>query len=197
MTQLNKNILSCELSKVWNESMTNYCVKTTAHIIEYKNQIYTIDKPRIKTDLCYGYGLNGITNEEEMQAAFRQADKAREDETIFIKENLSEINYIIKSLNSIREEMGRKWVKGDHPRYLIYTRPKYNTQPEDCRLYSYQVIDTFRETPPKGAEVADIRLVDLLIIAYKQVMKDFGERLKKYLARYGTKKLHIWTYLVD
>lgn len=192
-----KNFYIAELWKAWQDKkMVDHCTKSAAFIIEHKDKFYTIDKPTIETNFCFGYGLYGSSTEEEEAEAEATAEAARKSEEYFMSRNLNPINEQIEKLTKIREEMRLNWAKGSHPRYMIATGAQYYGQPEDCKLYYYSVVDTFGGRI-NGEICEDITLIDKLITGYEQVKQDFTKRLKTYLKRHGTSKIKTWSYLRD
>lgn len=59
-----------ELKKAWNDDkMVKYCSKSTAFVIEHNGALYGIEKPKIETSFCFGYGINGIADTEQERTA--------------------------------------------------------------------------------------------------------------------------------
>lgn len=191
-----KTIYQEELKKVWNEKMVKFCLKTTAYIIEFHGKLFTIEKPTIKKNFCFGAGYNGTTNDEEWDAANEMVNVATSDESYFISENLKEINHWLKTLNEIKEEMGHKWAKNNYPRFIIETGPSYYKQPADCKLRYFCVTDTLRDKR-RGDLCEDVELINSLIVGYEEVKKQFEKRLANYLRRYGLSKINAWSYISD
>lgn len=67
-----------ELKKAWNDDkMVKYCSKSTAFVIEHNGALYGIEKPKIETSFCFGYGINGIADTEQERTAEVMAETAR------------------------------------------------------------------------------------------------------------------------
>ena len=66
-----KELYQKEAAAYWKDkSMTDYCVKKAAYIVELEDGKYTIiDKPTISKDFCFGYGYCGVSTEEDYQEA--------------------------------------------------------------------------------------------------------------------------------
>lgn len=192
-----KALYTAELWKAWNdEKMVDHCTKSTAFIIAHNGALFGIEKPKIETRFCFGYGLYGSSSIEEEEEAEATAEAARKSEEYFISRNLEPINQWIDNLIKIREDMRLNWADGSHPRYMIATGAQYYGQPEDCKLHYYSVVDTFGGRI-NGEICEDITLIDKLITGYEQVKQDFTKRLKTYLKRHGTSKIKTWSYLRD
>lgn len=193
-----KSIYTEELKKAWNDDkMVKHCSKSTAFVIEHNGALYGIEKPRIETRFCFGYGMNGITDTEQEEAAESMAAMAQKSKEYFINQNLEGLNRWIESLQKILDEMGENWAEGSHPRYMIETGAHYYGQTEDCRLRYYSIVDTFSGIRRGGEICNDTELVKKLIAGYEEVKAEFIKRLNSYLKRYGMSKVETWSYLID
>lgn len=186
-----------ELKKAWrDENMVQYCSKQTAFVIEHKGALYGIEKPRIETSFCFGFGMYGITDTDEENAADDMAKKASESREYFINQNLENLNRWISTLQKILEDMGRNWAEGSYPHYMIETGAHYHGQTEDCKLRYYSVFNTY-DGKCRGEMCHDAELLEKLIAGYEEVKKGFLKRLNTYLKRYGLSKVKSWSYLRD
>lgn len=192
-----KTLYTEELRKVWgnDEGMVKFCAKETEYVIEHDGYLYNIEKPRIKTDFCFGYGYSGISTSEDEENAYSCAAVAQKSEEYFIEQNLADIDDRIKAYKCAKEFMNREWSEGEHPRHLIKIRKHYSRQPLDCKLRVLDLVDTYYFSD--NNEVASLELIDKLIAGYEEVKKSFTKRLQTYLKRYGLSKVRSWTYLVD
>lgn len=182
-----------ELKKMWrDEKMVEHCSKTTAYVIEHDGKLYDIEKPKIETDFCFGYGMNGVSNTDDYNEAATAAENAKRNREYFINQNLENINRWIENLSDILENLKR----GDYQRYVIKTGKKYYRQSDDCKLAGYSIADALAG---KNSDemCSDIELLEKLIAGYEQVKADFEKRLNAYLKRYGMSKVRTWSYLVD
>lgn len=192
-----KPVLEKELVKVWGENdshMTQYCMKEAAYIIELSDgSILTIDKPSIKKDFCFGYGMYLRATDEEQAAADRMARHAQTNADYFIEQNLQPLN---EAINRLRAEHKN-----------VYTYLHYIGQTEGDLLKSYVVTREW-ETPDNEFDnrvfwnLKDIKQLDsddieLIIAGLEEVKKSFIKRLNTYLKKYGLSKINAWTYLVD
>lgn len=188
-----------ELKKAWNDDkMVKYCSKSTAFVIEHNGALYGIEKPKIETSFCFGYGINGIADTEQERTAEAMAETARKSKEYFINQNLENLNRWIKSLQKILDDMGKNWAEGSNPRYMIETGEHYSGQKEDCRLRYYSIVDTFNTfNGTMGKICNDTELIKKLIAGYEEVKTEFIKRLNTYLKRYGMSKVKTWSYLSD
>lgn len=191
-----KPVLEKELRKVWgnDERMTSYCMKEAAYIIELSDgSILTIDKPRIKKDFCFGYGMYLQCTDEDFRRADGMREKAEKDVNYFMEKNLEEINGKIQALKQDRKN--------------VYTSLHYLGQEPGDLLKSYLVTREW-ETPDNEFDnrvfwnLKDIKQLDnddiaLIIAGLEEVKKSFIKRLNTYLKKYGLSKINAWTYLVD
>lgn len=190
-----KTLYSDELRKAWeDEEMQKFCLKQAAYIIEYDGGLFEIEKPRIKKDFCFGAGRYANATDEEIAEAEAMSEHARTSEQYFIAENLKETNRMIRQLTNIAEDMRKDWVRGNHPHYMVEIAPHYYGQTEDCKLKSFNIINTYERD---GSYCEDVDFIEMLVNGYKKVKEDFTKRLKTYIKRYGTSKVNSWTYLVD
>ena len=191
-----KAVYTEELKKAWDtDELVKHCSKSTAFVIEHDGALYGIEKPRIETCFCFGYGINGISNSEQEQEAEAMAETARKSKKYFINQNLEHLNRWIESLKEILGDMGKNWAEGSHPQYMIETGERYIGQKEDCRLRYYSIVDTFSGT--RGEICNDTELIKKLLAGYEEVRADFIKRLNTYLKRYGLSKVKTWSYLSD
>ena len=189
-----KPILEKELSKVWDEHMKNYCMKETAYIIELSDgSILPIEKPRIKKDFCFGYGMYLQATDEDYKRADNMRKAAETNTDYFINQNLEPLERQLKAL------------KEEHKN--VYTSLRYNDEQEGDLLKSYLVTREW-ETPENDFDnrvfmgLRDVKKisdddVNLIIEGLEEVKKAFIKRLNTYLKRYGLSKVNAWTYLVD
>ena len=192
-----KAVYTEDLKKAWDtDEMVKHCSKSTAFVIEHDGALYGIEKPRIETSFCFGYGINGISDSEQEQEAEAMAETAQKSADYFISQNLKIIDEWIERLNEILDDMGKNWAEGSHPRYMIATGEKYTGQQEDCKLRYYSIVNTFNEVV-HGEICEDAELVKKLLAGYEEVRADFIKRLNTYLKRYGLSKVKTWSYLRD
>lgn len=183
-----------EMRTYWENDagMMKHLKTTTAAVVELENgDLIPIDKPRIETRFCFGYGLYGRSTEEEYNDAEKMRQHAETSRDYFIKENLKGIEETIKEL------------KDDS--FEVYTALAYIGQAEGTKTKSYHITRLCNNPEYNPAwwanykELAKMTTADRgrLIKAYEEVKQDFIKRLNTYLKRYGLSKVDTWTYLVD
>lgn len=186
-----------ELKKEWDDAkMVEYCKKNTALVVEHGGMLYPIERPSIETSFWYGYGWNGRSSEEEEAWASASVETALTSEEHFIEHNLEDLNRTIAKLNEALDGLGKNWVPGDHPRFMVVTGRSYAGDDGSTRICYATVVDTFR--PLGNAEPCfDKTLVRKMIAGYEEVREGFVKRLRTYLKRYGLSKISVNTYLRD
>lgn len=184
-------------AEVWPKSpkMQEFARKQVGYIIELSNgKIICVDKPSIKKDFCFGYGMYLRSTDEEEDIAFSMAQKAKTDPSYFLEQNLQNFNLRIEQLRSVVD-----WKKE------VYIFANYCGQPADSSLVSYTITDIF-EGPKlrpecwkryEGLQKLGDEDIQRIINGLEEAKKAFEKRLNTYLKKYGLSKLNVWTYLVD
>lgn len=183
-----------EMADYWRNDpgMMKHFRTTTAAVVRLDNgDLIPIDKPRIETKFCFGYGLYGRSTEEEYNDAENMRQHAETSKQYFIAENLKGIEETIKDL------------KDDS--FEVYTALAYIKQDETTKTKSYHLTRIFNNpeyNPAWWANYKELqKMTDAdrqkLITAYEEVKQQFIKRLNTYLKRYGLSKIDTWTYLVD
>lgn len=181
-------------TEVWPNSpkMQDYAEKNFCYGVELDNgDIYVIDKPYIKKDFCFGYGMNGICDNDDMDRAGNMAQHAATSEEYFIKQNLEEIDRRLELLKDSR--------------YVGYKYCAYAGQEHGSKLKAYTIChlcDGPEYDPSRWNRLIDVeRLteneINSLIEGYGATKAIFTKRLNTYLKRYGLSKVNTWTYLRD
>ena len=181
-------ILGCESWK-GDLKMLEYFDKSISRVVELADgSLIAIDKKSIETRFCFGYGQNGISDDEDKERAHNMAHYAKTQQDYFISENLKNFSWEYEKLKAEPDNM--------------YLGVKYYRSPEDSKVKSLQYFDWWNwENLNSESKAKLIKLspddVQKLIEAYEIERKNFEKRLNAYLKRYGTSKLNVWTYLVD
>ncbi len=179
---------------VWadSESMQKYAEKQFYVGVELDNgDLYVIDKPSIKKDFCFGYGMYGCDWDNDYDRAAKMMQHAQTNEDYFINENLSEINRRITELQD--------------DRYEAYKYLNYCSQPSGSKLKAYtlcHLCDNPEYNPGRWSNLKDLEKmtedeINALVNGYEEAKTMFTKRLNTYLKRYGLSKLNVWTYLRD
>lgn len=191
MKNTNKDLME----KVTNEFMKiskgcltiDYWLKNHCGFVELDGgYIFFIDKPRIETRFCFGYGWYAQSTEEEEKEALKQAENARKFE-YFYKENIDKIQNKIDLLNN-----------EDYKHFLFASYVNENclmVEVSGCKWFELEN----RYNNCKDCIVRELTQDDKeKIIAALEVEKEkFSKRLKTYWKKYQDTKLTIWTYNRD
>ena len=180
-----KELFLQEVTRKWGEgsSMIDYCVKKSAYVVELEDgDILSIDKPTIETRFCFGYGYCGISTESDRKSASASAQNARTNADYFKEENLKGID---EWLNLLKDDSAR-----------LFKLVNYYGVPEDFKLKEIRHYNLW-DSVPNNAKMLTPNERQAIIKGYEEVRAKFEKRLNTYLKRYGTSKIHSWTYLVD
>lgn len=183
-----KELLKNEYELIWENDpkMVNYCMKKAAYVVEIKTEKETyyleFEKPEIQKEFCFGYGLNGITNAEEMKEALENADTARNSYEWFINANLKQIE---ESIEFFRNEENIVAA----PAYYKHDRKIVSVHSKRTHINYYNNLPIIKELNEQEKQE--------IINGWEVVKQDFMKRLNIYLKRYGLSKVNSWTYLVD
>ena len=204
--KVDRDMLRAEFAKAWNsQRMIDYCVNKVAAYAELPGgELITVDKQSIETQFCFGE--SGYDAED----ARKMAAHARTSCDYFKEENMRAYRDMIKALEEAKTMEGRQ----------VATLPKrghYNGQTADCRLRFVEwkrlseVLDDLggsaflAELPGKTIKEGDYweykiltaDEIDTLLNAWKQAAAAHEKKVDAYLKRYGTSKVHSWTYWRD
>ena len=194
-----------EYRKTWGDDskMMDYCMKKIDVIVPLENGgIIVLDKPSIETQFCYGYGYCGMSTEEEIDGASRCAAAIREEDN-FKEENLRDLNEHIETIKHLkkREFSNMKeftwWVDRDYNLTALVLQNSYEDTPG---LYNYGFASWDRLEYLRGKGRAfnpTEKDIENIIAGLEEQKRRFEKRLNTYLKKYGTSKLHTWTYLRD
>lgn len=201
-----------EIREFWiNEGETNeglkmldyYCKNYPLAVRLNDGRIIFCERERIETYFCFGYGYNGMYDEESYDRATDAQRAARNDENYFISENMA----------GIRAKVARAKGK-EHPGYGVggseycYTLQREREGSKVVELYFF---DVSKETL-KGMDFCQHHLTPAQIDRLqpvegedrKRVIKLYEteeanrfKRVQTYLKKYGLSKLRTWTYQRD
>ena len=147
---------------------------------------YKVEKQDIKKSFCFGYGYCGVIDAEEERKANNNAKLMRENEDLFIKENLEKINGRIEF---VKENLNKNFYG-----LFNYTDKRIDLQNEEN--YYYFVIN--RKIYKQGDFILLTEEDKHLILEGLELEKaSFIKRLNTYLKRYGLSKVRTRSYLVD
>lgn len=184
-----------ECKKFWGEGsdMIDYCRKKAVAIVQLTSGAYfVIDKPCIQTHFCFGYSTDYTGHEQSDAEVARRAFKSSQQ--AFKNANLSDIDRIIEKLEEYRADrcVFKKPMIGAN----YHARNGYVPAIHSIQWTDYYVNPEERLIKEGYTLILDADL-DAIISAYKEVREGFVKRIDRYLKRYGTSKLHTWTYWRD
>lgn len=165
-----------------NGKTDNYYKFLTKHystLLRLSNgEIVGIEKTKIKTNFCFGYGFCGISSDEEENAAARMAVRAEQDKNYFIEKNIEPLNNIIESFQDERNIAAL------------------------CDGVDVGSVGTFRKWDADRIKLYKAKpLTDEDRSAYIEALQEekaaFMKRLQAYLKRFGLSKIKSWSYLCD
>ena len=201
---IDKDELRRQFSKAWNsQSMIDYCVKNTAAVAKLPTgELLTIERQSIETSFCFGESGYDYDDAQKM------AQHARTSEDYFKRENMQ---YFARFLQNIDDA-----AEFNRVALVIYTDGKYSGQSSDCALRNFgfarisEVIDAcggsckLDELPGReliisclSCRVATAEEIAIIREAVQTAAKAHEKRVDAYLKRYGTSKVHSWTYWRD
>ena len=195
----NKEMLHNEFSKIWeSERMTSYCTNKAATMaILPDGGIVTVDKQTINKDFCFGESGYDADDAEEA------AQHARTSQDYFLSQNMASFKHWISDLEDARDENGR---------YKLHILDAhYIGQTKDCKIRGIEFVRTTAVLEDIGpaflkdlygiefgkGHLATIEEIDAILEAYKEAAADHEKKVRSYLKRYGTSKVHAWTYWRD
>lgn len=203
-----KEEVRAEFAKAWaSQKMVDYCTnKTAAVAVLPSGQWITVDKRGIEKDFCFGE--SGYDYED----AVRMARHARTSEEYFKSENMKGFRSAVKDLEEVKDpQHGSTYI-------LTIHGTQYDGQAEDCKLarLEFTRMTEVLEDLGGSAYLADLpgqtitgrhnghiyriatnEEIGLIIAAYTEAMKAHEKKVDAYLKRYGTSKVHSWTYWRD
>lgn len=203
---ISKETLRAEYAKVWegNDKMINYCTNQVQAAAELDGgEIFVIGKEKIETRFCFGE--SGYDFDEAVDAA----RTARTSTEHLKRENM-------RAYDQALEQIAEAEKRGGEYMAVIFPKVHYN-QPAECRLGSLQFRRTIEVLQDLGgcgyldrlpgqtiparwggeyrvltaSEIATVREV------YEAARAAHEKKVDAYIKRYGTSKVHSWTYWRD
>lgn len=182
-------LLKEEFAKIWvSEHMRSYCLKTVSNCVRTSfGGLVIFEKPKIETNFCFGYH-DSITDTESYDTANDAC------------ENFSEKQFLKKNLADMQHALGLYEYSAKHEGPAV--KQLYFAKRDSCsNIYKDLFLDEYDAKDKAwrfdGLTKATEEDFQKCYIAQKQEYEKFEKRLKSYLKRYGTKKLHTWTYWAD
>ena len=163
----------------FDESGYKWSVSMVGGVVEFDNGLLlVIEKPRIKTDFCFGYGQNGVSDEESYRFAVEGSKDIRQ-KSAFINANLRMFD----------REYG----------YLLEGKLFYFRLRRNCRSNPVGIVRVASVENLYYCQDGFVSDNDRKKIAEEvgRMRDDFKRRLETYWKRYGARCLRSSVYLVD
>lgn len=173
----------------------DYYRKEAGQLVVLSNGGYfVVRKSRIETEFCFGYSTDYSGHEQSDAEATRSAF-AKNGEA-FKNANLRAIDETIAGL---------KFGMCDYQRVPVLVRTEYCGQTEPLNVWELRwtrLCDLLEKYGPMNEEQIKAKMVspedcEIILGAYNAERESLCKRLDAYLKRYGTSKLHTWTYWRD
>ena len=160
----------------FDENGYKWAVSNIGGVVELDNGLlYTLEKPLVKTDFCFGYG---VSDEE----SYRFAVEGSND----VKQKLAFINANLRMFDRDHQYLFKE-------KLFCFRIRNYCNYNEVGIVQIACVADAFYN------QVGEVSDNDRRKIADEvgRMREGFRKRLEAYWKRYGAKHLRSWTYLVD
>ncbi|WP_418811589.1 hypothetical protein [Paraprevotella xylaniphila] len=193
-----KNAYLQEIAKAWGDDvkMMAYFNKKVSDVYELTGgKLFAFEKPEIKTRFCFGCGQFATATDKEIQEADTMVERAYNDESYFTRENLKEIDNLIKMV-----ELGKPANAYDWERYVMKLVPvKYCGAPA-LNVWEIHAVKDGTVRGFRGEDKA-INCNDedktLLLAALNKEREKLVKRIGSYLKRHGLRNIRAWSYIRD
>jgi len=180
--EIKAELAKCKWAQDWD-----YLKKHSSTFIKIDGKIVRIEKPEIETRFCFGYSDfgQGATYEEANEACQSFGEKQ------FLRENLKSFDDILDYFLPENEQSDHLHWQGRN----LYLYKNY-----DYDIYSVHFLRDYdvQNEPWRWGKITPIKVSADGVKFYHQTLiserAKFEKRLRSYLKRYGTSKLHTWTY---
>lgn len=198
-----KNAYMQEIAKAWGEDakMMAYFEKKVSEVYELSGgKLFAFEKQKIKTRFCFGCGQNAYATDKEIHNAETMVGHAYNNESYFIRENLKEIDYLIKLV-----ETGKPTSAYDWELYTpVMLSPGSYTGCEPLNVWSPVVRPLYDfENGIKYEYERKINILcsdedkALILAALNNEREKMVKRLNSYLKRNELKNILAWSYISD
>lgn len=152
--------------------------------------IIAFNKERIKTEFCWA-------DEGAPYEHYKQVHKTQESlQQYFLHENLRQYDDLIKELETRKRECGEIIPVFYEIEYYSIGKLGYANGVHAYRWYQVNDSEQDPRTRDLIHRMSDNEIKQAIAILNEERAK-FEKRLHTYLKRYGTSKLHTWTYWAD
>ena len=184
---------TAELQKAKEGDWVDYYLKRTSHIAMLDGHLVAFEKPEIETRFCFGYSDCG----QGQSYAECQEEHRNFGATQFLRENLSSFDDTLDYFKPENEQSDK---------YHWHGRSLYLLQQwKNANIFKAHFLPDYEvQNQPWRWVNGDMQIVKASAEAVEQYhqalieeRQKFEKRLNSYLKRYGTSKLHTWTYWMD
>ena len=204
----NKEYLQGEFRKVWDSArMVDYCTNEIACMTTLPNgEVITVRKRKIEKDFCFGEHGYDYDDAQDM------AHHARTSEDYLKTENMIFFNQWVSDLQDCYEN-GRT---DRLPSYVLAIGDTYDTPTNIKQLVWVRLTDLIdamggsvhmEDIPGKtfshymygshSLRVATKEEIREILDLYKFARQKHEKKVDAYIKKYGTTKVHSWTYWAD
>ena len=171
-----------ELIKEWttDSRMIDHCLKRAEEVVLIKDKVLVVEKQKMKTTFCFGYGNYGRSTDEEEREVSNLEEAYRTNQEYFIEENTKDLKRAIKEISE----------------HSVYIAPYFR----DSEIYYWDYLYSYEKLEDVNIEKALLinnEEKQKLLDAYKRALAKKKKRVDVYLKKYGLSKLNTWMYLVD
>lgn len=149
---------------------------------------FVVGKSRVETSFCFGYDTDYSGHELNDAENARRAFLASAD--AFKRENMRDLD---RNIHQLTEGKDSFWGCDVYP---VLQRVSYYGQSEELNVWQINWMRAY-EMVEKGLQPINDADRAIILGAYQTEKENFNKRLDTYLKRYGTSKLHTWTYWRD
>ena len=179
-----------------DEKFENYLRGNIARFVELNNgELLEIEKPKIQTRFCFGYGFCGRSTNEDEERASDMATYAETNENYFLERNLEPLTHTVDKITAWQEQRRLDGWPAREP-FICDTYDDSDKLKKITFMHPYDY-DDMREERKKHFRRPTAEELNAIKKAFETETKAFEKRLRTYLKRYGLSKLNVWTYLVD
>lgn len=166
-----------------------------------EGRLVPIAREGLEKSFCFGYGWNGVDDDDSSEKAHEAAEKARTDGEYFANENLARLRDMIARLNlpygeRLPEDCSTKfcWLENSYA-----NKNHWSVRVLRVAHDSPSCLDWHEERLYKEGKLIPLSDDDRarLLTGYRMALEQREKRVKSYLKKYGTSKLKVWTYLRD
>jgi hypothetical protein len=179
------------LVKAHGESLASEYFKDASNLMRAEcGIIIAFNKERIKTEFCWA-------DEGEPYEHYKQVHKTQDSlQQYFLYENLRQYDDLIKELETRKRESGEIIPVFYDIEYYSIGKLGYANGVHAYRWYQVNDSEQDPRTRDLIHRMSDNEIKQAIAILKEERAK-FEKRLHTYLKRYGTSKLHTWTYWAD